>query len=104
MSQRTLVLDRFGFASQFECCGLNGPTDWEKLPHSCCHDIEDSDTCTLDKAFLIGCLPQAETQLPKIGRKLAFVSLGAAGVELLGFVFGCIVSNSVRNEKRRGHY
>merc|ERR1712038_157275 len=51
--------------TEYECCGVDGPDDWDiagvdDLPDSCCSWQEDPVTCKQDTSRLSGCFTKFE--------------------------------------------
>lgn len=95
---------------QLECCGLNAPSDWmplisveRNLPAACCPPNQ-AELCTPATAFPRGCLPVINDIVTLFGNLIAYIALGVAAVELIGFVFSCILVNGIRNAARRARY
>lgn len=57
------------FVFQLHCCGVNGPTDWEKvfqnktLPQTCCPTVSVDEECVDGKAYQKGCLLSLQAAL-----------------------------------------
>ncbi|CAO1334763.1 unnamed protein product [Diamesa tonsa] len=110
----------------FECCGLNSPSDWTTppgLPQSCCPEVIE--TCTVDNAFANGCSAVLNNLVSSSGMLIAWVSISFGAVlvyktkyaivnkmfnsnfsfiQLIGVIFACCLSNSIRNVNRRSTY
>nr|CAD7414091.1 unnamed protein product [Timema poppensis] len=92
----------------FQCCGANGPTDYDvtRLPPSCC-TANDGNPClpiTTDLnrlAFQTGCVQALKDYVQHYGAVIGGVALGVGVVMLIGIISGLCLASSIRNESRR---
>ncbi|XP_052862426.1 CD63 antigen-like isoform X1 [Anopheles cruzii] len=88
--------------ANLECCGKTSFLDWGvSIPQSCC---SSSGTAPLCVPFVTGCVNRLADFLDSAGNVVAWVSLGVAGVELLGLISACCLANAIRNGERRSGY
>jgi len=90
-----------GIQSSLECCGLNNASDWgNNLPKSCCPSRYD--TChNLLAAYSKPCSSAVREFIQQFGTIFGSTALAVAGIQLVGFIFSCILANSIRNQERR---
>ncbi|CAD7015436.1 23 kDa integral membrane protein [Ceratitis capitata] len=91
----------------FNCCGLNGSTDYtfnlESVPNSCCGP--NAISCNmLEATSKAGCEQAFNSFWDKSINIVRYAGLGVAAVELVAFIFACCLANQVRNTKRRANY
>lgn len=75
---------------QLDCCGIQGPSDWEDIfsnktiPSSCCEmiNLNEADVCTVIHARPNGCLKKLLGILDSKTLVLAGVVLGVAGIQV----------------------
>uniref|UniRef100_A0A6M2DTJ2 Tetraspanin n=1 Tax=Xenopsylla cheopis TaxID=163159 RepID=A0A6M2DTJ2_XENCH len=96
-----------GLQQQFECCGVNGKTDYNynsiaNLPKSCCKP--DAPNCNMINSFNRGCKSVLTDNVKAGSQTIGIVALVIAGVELLGAIFALCLANSIRNEDRRSAF
>lgn len=72
-----------------ECCGTNGPTDWElvthneTLPDACCGAKPVGQVhCDLSHAYKAGCLPKLQHLFESKSMLLASVGVGIALIQV----------------------
>lgn len=86
--------------SKFECCGVHGREDYfpKTLPCSCCPSQPKS--CARSEAYKIGCFEVVWKFLVKTSRRVGYVALGFAGLELIGVVlnFSLVIHYNGRDE------
>ncbi|CAG9819246.1 unnamed protein product [Phaedon cochleariae] len=89
-----------------ECCGMNGPTDWQKitrndsLPHTCCPNTQDDGSCTLKtpNVYTASCFEKLKAVFNKYGAIIGGVGIGVAISQLVGVIFACCLARSIRRE------
>jgi len=84
-----------------KCCGFKSATEWiPNTPASCCE--QNAIECVaLVNAYSDGCA-QSLQQVIESGSKLfGGAAIAVAGIELIGFIFACCLSNHIRNYRRR---
>lgn len=86
----------------FHCCGVYLPSDWGILnaPKSCCAPGV-KECFSLINAYSTGCSSQIRNFLGDSSVWFGATALVVAGVELVGFIFACCLSNHIRNHRRR---
>lgn len=90
-----------GIQRALQCCGRQGPGDWgARIPPSCC---ADESSCNLASAFPKGCGQLLNDFVSMSGVLIAWVAVSAAAFGLLGVIFACCLSNSIRNSYRRSY-
>ncbi|XP_054739207.1 23 kDa integral membrane protein-like [Anastrepha obliqua] len=91
----------------FNCCGLNGSTDYtfnlESIPNSCCGSSAVS-CSVLDALKKPGCSAAFTNFWDKSIDIVRYAGLGVAAIELVAFIFACCLANQVRNTRRRANY
>jgi len=88
----------------FECCGLNGPTDYDNIklnrPASCCGESFDSNpnaNCTKpEKAFDKGCVNTISDIVKNALGGLGGVAIALVLIQLLIVVSACCLAREVR--------
>lgn len=73
--------------AELECCGANGPTDWQQhnitLPAVCCKELPaDQKDCDLQHAFVEGCMPKLLHEFESKSLILAAVGVGVALIQV----------------------
>lgn len=73
---------------QFECCGVNSPSDWKNrkqgYPASCCgYDSKDQKTCYQDKTFKSGCVPTIKEKLLSLFGNLSSILFALIAFQLI---------------------
>ncbi|GAB0095121.1 Tetraspanin [Sergentomyia squamirostris] len=91
---------------QLECCGLNGPEDWQEIlighiPSSCC--TNSVTLCNIHTAFNTGCISAIEDWIYTFKDIMAWVGLCIAAIELVALLFACILGNQIRRKKKRNY-
>jgi len=91
---------------KLECCGAEGPKWWQvvSLPPSCCPPEIKAPQCTMVESYQRGCIAALRETIRDYGNYVAYGVLIVAGVELLGLIFACCLSTSIRNEQRRSAF
>jgi len=78
--------------SDFKCCGIEGASDWgDKL--------KNIDSCFPDKSkdpYPRGCFSMFKDTLKKNALTIGIVGLIFTFIELVGVIFGCCLSRSIR--------
>jgi len=94
------VLDKI--QSGFECCGVEGPADWNKnataetaVPPSCCTNPRD---CTQATAFQKGCLDKLDYWVEANIVLVAAVAVAVCFLQLIGIMCACCLGRSIRDE------
>nr|CAD7595995.1 unnamed protein product [Timema genevievae] len=108
-TNNTAKIELDSMQTTFQCCGANGPTDYDvtRLPSSCC-TANDGNPClpiTTDLnrlAFQTGCVQALKDYVQHYGAVIGGVALGVGVVMLIGIVSGLCLASSIRNESRRG--
>lgn len=84
---------------RIQCCGIKGPNFFTVMPSSCCNTTF-ANQCTLLVAYQEGCL--IKLQVPAtIVKFIAYLILGFAGLETVGFACAAWLLKIIRNEKHR---
>jgi CD63 antigen len=97
--------------SNFECCGAVNSSDWElngwfknhtgTYPYSCCHRKGDNDhtNCTdTTKLFSDGCVVKLDREIKGSFALLGGIAIAIAVIQLIGIVFACSLSRSIKKE------
>lgn len=87
--------------TEFRCCGVTGPLDWPAeagLPASCCPT--NYAPCPIDSAWTTGCADATSDTIVWFGYLLAGVAFVTGAVQMIGFVFACVLVNRVRRDRR----
>ncbi|XP_043272453.1 CD63 antigen [Venturia canescens] len=98
--------------TNLECCGVDGPGDWEQLsisgitqpgflPQSCCKDLRPNSSCrSFDVLSLsqTGCYAALENRVHKGASVLIGVGIGIAFIEVAGIVFACCLAITIKKE------
>jgi CD63 antigen len=91
---------------QLECCGVDGPSDFSRLPHaipgSCCGK-KNNEICDPVYAYKNGCADSLKDLFNSALKVLGGVALGIAAAELIGIIFALCLANSIKNIERRGY-
>lgn len=77
--------------NQAECCGMNGPEDWNSvnrnnsLPHTCCPDSKDDGSCklTTPNKYTDSCVEKFKKNLEHYGGIIGGVGIGIAFSQVL---------------------
>lgn len=83
---------------QFRCCGVNGPSDWERagyvptsnLPRSCCFELpSDKQNCDINEvsADFTGCKQKLSEAIERNAAFLGLIGLIVALVQVLLNIF-----------------
>ncbi|XP_018577461.1 CD63 antigen-like, partial [Anoplophora glabripennis] len=96
---------------KFECCGVDGPSDWEahghSLPFSCCNVIEGGNEkiemyCINNGVgkylFQDGCYQKLQNQINSNAKILIGVGIGIAFIEVVGIVLACWLAHTIKRE------
>jgi len=84
-----------------KCCGLTHSTDWIlSTPLSCC-EPNVIECVALVNAYGTGCSKALNELIGNGSTVFGSTAIAVAAVELIGFIFACILSNHIRNYKRR---
>jgi len=93
--------------SKWECCGLEGPLDYEKmygnntLPNSCCPSQTDPlfKCDNQDKEhYKQGCYPIFLDRVRSAVGVIGGVAIGIAVIELIGVMFSCCLASAIKKE------
>ncbi|CAH1105273.1 unnamed protein product [Psylliodes chrysocephalus] len=91
-----------------KCCGVFGPYDYEdrseKVPVSCCQNINVQCPSTNNEVHTEGCAPKLQQELEKSSKVIGGVAIGIAVIEIVGAIFGLCLASSIRNSYRRHIY
>lgn len=86
---------------ELHCCGVHGPSDWNKLftngslPRECCIVMPmDAINCTAAYSSQKGCLTELLEILNSKPLILCAVAIGIATLQLLAMCFACCLSRS----------
>ncbi|XP_014277319.1 CD63 antigen [Halyomorpha halys] len=83
------------------CCGVRSFKDWADiydgaLPLSCCPHFAIDESCVEQHATQNGCLPALENALEQNIFSIIAFALTVAFVQLIGVIFACCMSRSIR--------
>ncbi|XP_044754941.1 CD63 antigen-like [Coccinella septempunctata] len=89
-----------------ECCGINGPTDWQSvtkndsLPHTCCPNTADDGSCTMrtETHYTASCYDKLKILFSKNATIIESVALGISLLQIFGIVFACSLRRAIRHE------
>lgn len=88
-----------------KCCGVDGPEDWSgPIPSSCCKGTPSTCKRADEKLFQTGCAKRSYEKLTQVARSVGYVVFGICIAELIGIMFAFCLTNSIRNQYRRGTY
>jgi hypothetical protein len=87
-----------GIQRGLQCCGSTGPESWSQIPDTCC---EAGSNCTVNNSFSTGCANMIKEFVTDSGLLIAWFAVVFAGIQLVGVIFACCLSNSIRNAQRR---
>lgn len=87
-----------GIQRGLQCCGSNGPSSWTQIPDTCC---AEGANCTLSNSFQTGCADMIKEFVNSSGLLIAWFAVIFAAIQLVGVIFACCLSNSIRNAQRR---
>lgn len=92
--------------SHLKCCGANNYSEWhihnklynntDVLPYSCC--AETVNGCTDRQAYAKGCVNQIDEEIRGSFGLLGGIAIAIAVIQLIGIVFACCLSKSVKKE------
>ncbi|CAH1399755.1 unnamed protein product [Nezara viridula] len=88
--------------NDLSCCGVKSSEDWSviitdgTLPHSCCPNFPIDESCEKQRATPYGCLPALENALEQNIFRIITFALIVAFVQLIGVIFACCMSRSIR--------
>ncbi|XP_049807583.1 23 kDa integral membrane protein-like isoform X1 [Schistocerca serialis cubense] len=87
--------------TDLNCCGINGPDDWNKaglkVPASCCPSYDLNEMCA-SKQYDKGCMDALEKLISHHAVVLGGVGIGIAFVQLVGVILACCLAKSIRKE------
>ncbi|XP_012251676.2 CD63 antigen-like [Athalia rosae] len=94
---------------KLECCGVDGPEDWETakviesgtLPTSCCEMTDTNSKCIMNggiKVHTKGCYEELEMRVRNGATILIGVGIGIAFVEIAGVVLACCLASAIKRE------
>ncbi|XP_030753755.1 CD63 antigen-like [Sitophilus oryzae] len=91
---------------ELECCGMNGPDDWQKvnhnnsLPHTCCPNVHNHGVCekTTVGVYKSSCIQKLKEMFMNYASGIGAVGLGVAGFQLFGIIFACALARHIRKE------
>lgn len=103
----TVVLD--DIQSHLGCCGARDYNDWHRLnpkfnstdkyPHTCCPQPSEKEFCTsTDKLYTSGCVDKLDAEIKSSFGLLGGIAIAIAVIQLIGIVFACSLSRSIRKE------
>ncbi|XP_045474137.1 CD63 antigen-like [Harmonia axyridis] len=85
-----------------ECCGINGPTDWQSvtkndsLPHTCCPNTADDGSCTMKtEHYNASCFDKLKELFLKNATIIESVGLGISLLQVFGIVFACCLRRAI---------
>ncbi|XP_046619431.1 CD63 antigen-like isoform X1 [Neodiprion virginianus] len=89
-----------------DCCGMDGPKDWEKvfkttdLPETCCTELDMDKKCdeNLIEIRHEGCSMKLQNAIEDNAVIIGGVGIGIALVQLIGVIFACCLARSIRRE------
>nr|XP_015905087.1 leukocyte surface antigen CD53-like [Parasteatoda tepidariorum] len=91
--------------SRLECCGVNGPSDYEThnypIPGSCCKGSAGNATCEKADAFQTGCYPQLRETVNEHVIAIFAVAIVFAVVELVIFLSSLFLAHAIKKESER---
>jgi len=96
-----------------ECCGVDGPTDWEGIlpalennetspvlvPESCCGDYNDDMESKCGEYFLDGCLDRMHFIIGQSAMMIATGATTVAFVQILGVMCAFMLAKTIRRTK-----
>lgn len=88
--------------TSLQCCGNTGPEDYGQIfPTSCCAESAlEQNVCKLGNTFSEGCRGKVEDLIGKSANMIGAVALTVAVVELIGFIFSCLLASSIKSNRR----
>ncbi|XP_049805841.1 23 kDa integral membrane protein-like [Schistocerca nitens] len=81
----------------FECCGVNGPSDYlGQLPATCC---SEGSACTASSqyVFTMGCKQRLEELISALSDLIGGIAIGIGVVEVAVIILSCCLSGSMKN-------
>jgi len=102
-----------GTQTAFNCCGVDGYKDYGAIfgkapPNSCCKNYENDNsncnTSNTSEIYTEGCAVKMTEFIEDNMRIIGIVTITLSVVEVAVAIFGLILSNSIKNEQRRGGY
>jgi len=104
-----LAVDRVidDIQSNLLCCGANNASDWdqnpnfkgESYPPSCCNETQVHDSrCHLPNVYTIGCVDKIDNEIRGSFGLLGGIGIAVAVIQLIGIVFACSLSRTVKKE------
>ncbi|EDV29596.1 expressed hypothetical protein [Trichoplax adhaerens] len=106
--------------SGLSCCAVHNYTEWRgtswygnvsavstvtyPVPDSCCRsNVSDTASCgytysTTNNIYTTGCLAKLQTLASDNASILLGIGIGVGVVQILGFIFGVILCNSIKND------
>ncbi|XP_063221580.1 CD63 antigen-like [Bacillus rossius redtenbacheri] len=95
--------------TNFNCCGINKPEDWDReyhdtngtLPASCCHTeygLWGGEPCSTASPYRNkeGCLPKLGAYVADHAAMLGGVGIGIAVIQFLGMVMACNLARTIK--------
>jgi CD63 antigen len=93
--------------SNLYCCGANNYSDWDRnsiykgdhYPNSCCNGtLGPFDECKLPNVYTIGCVDKIDNEIRGSFALLGGIGIAVAVIQLIGIVFACSLSRTVKKE------
>jgi len=83
--------------ADLHCCGVEGPTDWQTTPDSCCVGgaVTGCGKNSSVKKYQTGCLSLLDSKFIENIYIVAGAAIGVAFVQFLGVIFACCIGKSI---------